>query len=100
MRVQVSVARVQVQPAPPIAVGTSVCSTSGKVSTTVTVPMVGPAFGSSLTMMVYVAPICRRSKSPLWVLEMLRFAFFANRVAVAVLPVPPFAELTGPVVFT
>ena len=52
VRVQASVARAQVQPAPPIAVGTRVCLTSGKVSTTVTVPIVGPAVGSSLTTMV------------------------------------------------
>lgn len=93
---QVRVFSVQVQPVPLIAVGTSVCSTLGSVSLTVTVPIVGPAFALSLTVMVYSLPEEPRSNMPLCVFVMAKLAWATFRVAVAVLPVPPLVELTAP----
>src|SRR5262249_36753711 len=51
LRVQVRVASVQAQPVPLMAVGTRVFGTLGSVSTTVTVPTVGPC-PEFLTVMV------------------------------------------------
>ena len=88
--------RLQVQPVPLRAIGTSVCGTLGRVSVTVTIPLVGPADALLLTVIVY-SPVSPRSKSSSWVLVMVREAVFTVRFAVAVLPVPPLSELTGPV---
>lgn len=96
---QVSVARVQVQPVPLMAVGTSVLFTLGKVSTTVTVPTVGPK-PTLLTVIVYCAPVWPRVNVPLWVLVMARSGANTSIEAVAVLPEPALLEVTVPVVFT
>jgi len=67
--VQVSVARVQFQfVPPPMAVAVRA---AGKVSTTVTVPLVGPAVALLLTTNEYVAPVCPCVKLPVWLLTML-----------------------------
>ena len=68
---QVSVARVQVQPVPLIAVGTGGLVTLGSVSTTVTVPTVGPK-PTLLTVIVHTAPVWPRVNVPVWVFVMAR----------------------------
>src|SRR5512146_865471 len=82
-----------------MAVATGGLVTLGSVSTTVTVPVVGPA-PALLIVMVQIAPVCPRVKVPAWVLVMVRSAGCTVKVAVAVLPVPPLVELTAPVVLT
>ena len=96
---QVSVARVQVQPVPLMSVGTRVFTTLGKVSTTVTVPVVGPK-PTLLTVIVYCAPVCPRVNCPTCVLVIARPGAFTSMVAVAWLPVPALLEVTVSVVFT
>lgn len=68
---QVSVARVHVHPVPLMAVGTGGFCTLGKVSTTLTVPAVGPK-PTLLTVIVHTAPVWPRVNVPLWVLVMAR----------------------------
>jgi hypothetical protein len=97
--VQVRVASVQVQPAPLRAVGTGGFVTAGKVSTTVTVPTVGPK-PTLLTVIVHTAPVWPRVNVPLWVLVMARSGASTSIVAVAWLPEPALLEVTVPVVFT
>jgi hypothetical protein len=97
--VQVSVARVQVQPVPLSAVGTGGFTTAGKVSTTVTVPTVGPK-PTLLTVIVHTAPVWPRVNVPLWVFVMAKSGALTSIVAVAWLPEPALVELTVPVVFT
>jgi len=80
--VQVSVARVQVHPVPLMAVGTGGFVTAGKVSTTVTVPTVGPK-PTLLTVIVYCAPVWPRVNVPLWVLVMARSGAKTSIEAVA-----------------
>lgn len=96
---QVSVARVQVQPVPLMSVGTRVFTTLGKVSTTLTVPVVGPK-PTLLTVIVYCAPVCPRVNCPTCVLVIARSGAFTSMVAVAWLPVPALLEVTVSVVFT
>src|ERR1700675_4081653 len=81
---QVAVATVQVQPVP--AIETSV-KPAGAVSVTVTVPLVGPAFGPFETGTVYLAACCPWGKWPACVFEMVSggAAVLAN-VAVTVRP--------------
>jgi hypothetical protein len=95
--VQVSVASVQVQPVPLKAVGTGGFTTAGKVSTTVTVPTVGPK-PTLLTVIVQTAPVWPRVNVPLCVLVMARSGASMSIVAVAWLPDPPSLEVTVPVV--
>jgi hypothetical protein len=97
--VQVSVASVQVQPVPLSAVGTGGFTTAGKVSITVTVPVVGPK-PTLLTVIVQTAPVWPRVNVPLWVLVMARSGALTSIVAVAWLPEPALLEVTVPVVFT
>jgi hypothetical protein len=68
LRVQVRVARVQLQPLPLNAVAVN---PAGSVSTTVTVPLVGrvPIFDTTI---VYCAPVCPWVKLPLWLLVRVR----------------------------
>lgn len=94
---QVSAARVQVHPVPLMAVATGGCVTLGNVSTTVTAPRVGPA-PLFFTVMTQFAPFCPRVNVPVCVLVMVRSATAIVREADAVLPVPPFVELTAPLV--
>src|SRR5581483_4218591 len=95
--VQVRVPKLQPHPVPPMAVATSVLGTLGKVSTTVTVPFVGPTPVPLLTVMVYT-PVEPRLKLPAWVLVIERAAGLIVNVADAELPFPPFVEVTAPVV--
>jgi hypothetical protein len=67
--VQVSVARVQVHPVPVMAVGTGGLTTLGSVSTTVTVPDVGPN-PTLLIVITHCAPVWPRVKVPVCVLVM------------------------------
>jgi hypothetical protein len=97
--VQVSVASVQVQPVPLSAVGTGGFTTAGKVSTTVTVPTVGPK-PTLVTVIVHTAPVWPRVNVPLWVLVIARSGALTSIVAVAWLPEPALLEVTVPVVFT
>ena len=95
----VSVASVQVQPVPLMAVGTGGLVTLGSVSTTVTVPTVGPK-PTLLTVIVQTAPVWPRVNVPLWVLVMVRSGASTSIVAVAWLPEPALLEVTLPVVLT
>ena len=96
MRVQVTVPRLHIHPAPLRAVGTNVLVTLGKMSVTVTVvPSVGPALAALLTVIVKT-PGSLRVKLPVCVLVMERAACATDRLADAVLPVPPLVELTAP----
>jgi len=99
--VHVRVASVQVQPVPLRAVGTILCGLpmTGRLSTTVTVPTVGPN-PTLLTVMMYCAPVWPRWNVPVWVLVMARSGALTSIVAVAWLPEPALVELTIPVVFT
>ena len=65
---QTSVAKVQVQPVPLIAVAVNPV---GSVSVTVTVPLV-EALPLLVTVMVYCAPVCPCVKLPTWVFVMVR----------------------------
>src|ERR1043166_6208509 len=98
-RVHGSVASVQVQPVPLMAVGTGGLVTFGSVSVTVTVPTVGPK-PTLLTVMVHCAPVWPRLNVPLWVLVIVGSGASTSMVAVAWLPEPAFAEVTVPVVLT
>lgn len=94
-----SVANVQVQPVPLIAVGTGGFGMLGKVSTTVTVPEVGPK-PTLLTVIVHCAPVWPRLKVPECVLVMVGSGARTSIDAVAWLPEPAFVEVIVPVVFT
>lgn len=94
-----SVARVQIQPVPLIAVGTGGFGMLGKVSTTVTVPEVGPK-PTLLTVIVHCAPVWPRLKVPECVLVMVGSGARTSIDAVAWLPEPAFVEVIVPVVFT
>ena len=91
---QVSVASVQVQPVPLMSVGTGGFCTFGKVSTTLTVPTVGPK-PTLLTVIVHTAPVWPRVNVPLWVLVMARSGASTSIVAVAWLPEPAFGGSHG-----
>src|SRR2546427_177518 len=90
LRVQVSVARVQVQAVPPIAVAVK---PAGNVSVIVTVPEVAvPPL--SATAIVYVAPLWPWTKLPEWLLVMVRsggglMLVTSLAVSLAVLVSPP-----------
>src|ERR1017187_2574011 len=70
LRVQASVAKVQVQPVPPIPVAVR---PPGSASVTVTVPLLGPE-SALITVMVYTAPVCPRATLPTCVLVTIRTA--------------------------
>src|SRR5215469_13055275 len=84
-----------------MSVGTMLCGLpmTGKVSTTVTVPTVGPK-PTLLTVIRYCAPVCPRWNCPTWVLVIVGSGASTSMVAVAVPPVPALVELTVPVVLT
>ena len=96
---QVKVASTQVHPVPLSAVGTGGFCTLGRVSTTLTVPTVGPK-PTLLTVIVHTAPVWPRVNVPLWVFVMAKSGALTSIVAVAWLPEPALVELTVPVVFT
>ena len=64
-------------------------SPAGAVSTTVTMPVVGPAEALLETVTVYVAPVCPWRKFPVWVLLMLRTGGLVPAGANAVAPSKP-----------
>src|SRR5437660_12634841 len=82
-----------------MAVGTGGFWTFGKVSTTVTVPTVGPK-PTLLTVIVHCAPFWPRVKVPVCVLVMVGSGASTSIVAVACLPEPAFDEVTVPLVLT
>src|SRR6478735_6261211 len=82
-----------------MAVGTGGFATAGSVSTTLTVPRVGPK-PTLLTVIVHTAPVWPRVNVPLWVLVIARSGALTSIVAVAWLPEPALLEVTVPVVFT
>src|SRR5579859_5088589 len=82
-----------------MAVGTGGLVTLGRVSTTVTVPTVGPK-PTLLTVIVHTAPVWPRVKVPLWVLVIVGSGASTSIDAVVWLPEPALLEVTVPVVLT
>jgi hypothetical protein len=96
LRVQTVAPLWQVQPAPDIETR---ISPEGKLSLTVTVPLVGPAQAALLTDTVYVAFVCPCVKLPLWLIAIARTAGtgVGTVKGIPLLATPPTVTATFPV---
>jgi hypothetical protein len=94
--VQLTVATVQVQPVPLIAVAVNPL---GNVSVTVTAPLVATAVLPLLTVSVYVSTLSPALKFPVCVLVAVNCGPTIS-VADAAEPVPPFVDVIVLLVFT